>query len=663
MRPSRRDQLWKWIVLCTAAGAAARSGAQQRAPAVEEPRLLRFQLREVSTGVYSEGSFENASYGDGSTTASSRHIFVGPLLGLNFDGSVYHPNLMTYQFLSEGALGWMSDRSESGQASSSLNEFSYLGNINASANFLANKPYNAGLFATYNHSYRDNDFFTRLIVDQWRYGGQANYQKEAFGVSGYYTRRDENTSGYGGLTQTHDNTAGINARSDRRTGGTTLNYTYNDYSRVDYDVPSGGVNNSVALADNERFGSLEQTRLNSRASYTRNEFEAAPNEEFATEAVLSTEHRENLSSLYQVSYDHYTTDDYTSSGIFGQAQLQHQLYESLQSTVTILGADNDTSGRFSTGYNRYYGGGYGFAYTKQLSSSSRLRIDNSFVLEHVDQKSIGIAENERHSFIGSGTPDSFFLNLPYVDEATIMVWNVGRTRLYIRGIDYTVFRNGALTGIRRVTGSDIDNIVVADYRAAPSPAGSYESFSDHLGVRFELFDNLWGVYGRAQWFLNNAPPDLLVQDITSYTFGTDVTWRWLRAGAEYEIYDSTFSSYRATRLFEGATFALDDASSFGLDFTQSWTDYINSDDSLEEYRFIARYHRNFSSRLVVNVDAGVDFQRGMGPDRTLAVFRPALRYQVGRTTINAEYNLEYSGYLDIQHQQRHLFLLSIKRVF
>jgi hypothetical protein len=266
--------------------------------------------------------------------------------------------------------------------------------------------------------------------------------------------------------------------------------------------------------------------------------------------------------------------------------------------------------------------------------------------------------------VGGSLPNSFFLNLPFVDQSTIMVWNVSRTRLFFEGIDYLVFRNGALTGIQRITTSTIDPVVVVDYRAVPTPAGSYQALTDQFGVRVDLFDHLWGIYGRAQWFVNNAPNDMRVQDIISYTVGTDVTWRWLRAGAEYEIYNATYSTYRVARLFQGATFNLDDASSLSLEASQSWTDYTDADRTQQEYRFITRYHRTLSSSFWLNVDGGVDFLSDTGlSNRTLAVFRPSIRYAVGRTTINAEYDFEYTGYQTTQQTARHLFRLSVKRVF
>ena len=667
MTARRQIQSWRWLALCTVFGTAVRGLPQQRPAAVEEPRLLRFNLNEVSAGVYSEGSFERAKYDGGSVTADSSRIFVGPLLGMNFNGSVYHPNLMTYQVISEGAFGWAGNYGSSGNTSYSQNDFNYLGAFNANANFLANKPYNANLFANYDHTYQDNDFFTTLIVDQWRYGGQVAYRHEdILSLSVSYVHRDEDTYGYSAATDSHstDDTLALNARNDRQSGSTQLNYSYYNYGRVDSGIGTDGINNTVSLADSEKFGSQDQTTLNSRVSYSNNDFDNFPNDQLSTGAILTTEHREDLTSLYEVTYDRYTADTLKTDGFYGQGQLQHQMYDSLTSTLIAQGADFESSDRFSSGYNRNYGGGLNLAYNKNLSSTAQLRVDNSFLLQHVDQKNIGVVENERHSFVGGSTPNSFFLNQPFVDESTIMVWNVTRTRLYFRGIDYVVFRNGALTGIQRIVTSTIDPVVLVDYRAAPSPAGSYEALTDQFGVRVNLFDNLWGIYGRAQWFVNNAPQDMRVQDVISYLAGTEVTWRWLRAGAEYEIYNATYSDYRVARLFQGLTFGLDDASSLSLEASQSWTDYTDADRTQQEYRFIARYHRALTSSFWLNVDGGVDYLTDTDlASRTLAVFRPSIRYVVGRTTINAEYDFEYAGYETLQQTRRHLFRLSVKRVF
>jgi len=68
-------------------------------------------------------------------------------------------------------------------------------------------------------------------------------------------------------------------------------------------------------------------------------------------------------------------------------------------------------------------------------------------------------------------------------------------------------------------------------------------------------------------------------------------------------------------------------------------------------------------RLSLGVDMGVSFRRGYGSDQLLAAFRPAIKYVVGKTTIDVGYDYEYDLYLQSQESQTHRFSLRYKRVF
>src|SRR5262249_48462931 len=152
---------------------------------------------------------------------------------------------------------------------------------------------------------------------------------------------------------------------------------------------------------------------------------------------------------------------------------------------------------------------------------------------------------------------------------------------------------------------------------------------------------LWGIYGRLNLSYNNAPRELHVLDYTSYIFGTDVTWRFLRAGAEYEIYDSSESNYRATRLFQSLMFRPDEVSTLSFDASETWIDYLDAAGRHEEdYRFITRFHRALTHRLGFDLDAGVAWRSGLGADEVLAAVRPSLRYVIGKTSIDAGYDYE-----------------------
>lgn len=644
------------------------AGAQRRVQVIEEPQWLKLRLTEASAGLYSEGSFEETRFGSGSSVSHDR-FFIGPSLGLNLDGSIYHPNLCRLLVLSEGAFGWETETVRSATGSVDREKLQYLGRFMGNASFLAQRPLNGAVFGNYDHTFRDYDFFSRVTVDSWRYGGRVNYREGPLYLTALYTHRDEDVSGQVAPSSRREDTVGFDGRFNRNRGETALTYTFLQYDRTDVGRTGSGTDHTVAISESDRFGSREQFRLNANAAYTRRDTDVEASDQISAGASFAADHRRNLSSFYSVNYDRFELGDFASDNVVAQGQLRHQLYESLTSTLLVQGSSFEAGDAVSDGYMRRYGAGFSEAYTKRLGTRHRLRIQNSLLVERVESQGVSRVENEPHSFDSGGggaPPDSFFLNLPNVNEATIQVTDQNDTPPpYVRGLDYDVLRLGTRTLIQRLPGSRIPSgaTVLVDYEAEPTPAGDYTALTEQFSIRFDLWDNLWGIYGRLNLYANTAPEELHVQDLVSYAVGTDVNWRWARAGAEFEIYDSSEASYRSARLFQSFNFKLDPVSSWGVDFSESWTDYIDADRQEQNYRAITRYRRMVGRGLTVDADAGVALRRGRGVDQTLATFRPNVQYRVGRMTLAAGYNFEYELFLDREERIKHLLFLRLRRTF
>ena len=640
--------------------------AQTARRAIEEPQWFKGRVNEITFGFLAEGTYEETSFANSQTKVSHDRLFMGPTTGINMDGSIYHPNLARFTFDTEFASGWSEETTRTTRTTITREQWEWLGRLNAVIGFLRSKPYNGEVFANYDHGYRDYDFFNRVTVDSARYGARAAYTVGNLYFNSSYTHRDEDVSGLRANSNTKDDTITFGARHDRKTAGTTFNYTFDQYSRVDLGRAGEGSDHTVSLSDYERFGSREQFALNSTASYNHRDANSENSDQVTVGSNLSAEHRHNLSSAYDLNYDHFQTGSFTSDGLSGNGELRHQLYESLNSALILRGANSEASDDRSEGYTRRYGGGFTEAYTKRLGNSARLRLSNSLLVDHVDQQSVTTVENERHNFTeGSGPPGTFFLNGSRIIEATIVVTDQNDSQpAFARGIDYSVDVNGDRTFISRPPGSRIaaDATVLVDYRTEPGSAGSYESLSESFQVRFELYTNLWGIYGRFNFWRNNADRDLRVPNLTSYAFGTDFAWRWLRTGMEYEIYDSDLSEYRAARLFQSMVFNLDAASALSLDFTETWIDYVDAKRQEEDFRFISRYHHTLTPRLRFDIEGGIDLRRGDTVDQTLATVRPGIEYSIGKTMVKAGYDFEYNLF-DNEERVRHLFFLRARRTF
>jgi hypothetical protein len=668
------------VILGTGRRASAQARYLDRAV---EPQLATFHLAEISAGVYAEGEFDQSSYKDPNLTVSHSRWFVGPSLGLVANGTIYHPNLLQYDLSSDGAFGYSSDTVRS-TVSQERNELEYLGHFASSINLLANKPYHATAFANYDHMFRDNDFFNRVTVDSWRYGARATWELEKWTFNAdYYHSQEESTTPYpilqttpGATNQiiidqkmvTRNDTATMNARNERSQGGSTASYIFNRYTFSQGGQLGEGTDNTVAVGDAERFGQREQFKLNSNLSYTRRDTTVGADDDLFGGLNLSAEHNPHLNSYYDFNYEHFDAQDFSSDNYSGSASLNHQLYESLSSSVTARASDTESSSDNTSGYTRRYGGGFSEAYNKRLSTETKLHIGNALFLDHTDQKAISVIENERHT-IGEASPafpDSFYLAAPNVLLSTIVITDARNVQQFIEGFDYQPIVEGSRTRIQWLfpPGQPRPPAVLASYRTLPTPEGSYETLTESFQIRVDLWKNLVGVYGRINLSHNNAPKELHVLDFTSYTAGTDLSWRFLRAGAEYEIYDSSDSSYRATRLFQSLVFRPDEVSTLSFDFSEMWLNYLGTPQRHEEdYRFITRFHRTVTWRFGIDFDAGVSWRGGLGDDQLLAVVRPTLRYVIGKTSIDAGYDYEYNLFLNREERQKSMFFARLRRVF
>ena len=142
-------------------------------PYPQEPHWATLKIDQVYTGIYAEAYTQNTSVAGGGDSKEER-LFIGPLLGLNMSGSIYHPNLLAYHVNVDGSLGWTED-TYSGTANGSTREIRFLGSFLGELGILDSKPLHGRLFSSYSHSYQDYDFFNRIYVDTWRYGGSLNY--------------------------------------------------------------------------------------------------------------------------------------------------------------------------------------------------------------------------------------------------------------------------------------------------------------------------------------------------------------------------------------------------------------------------------------------------------------------------------------------------------
>jgi hypothetical protein len=630
----------------------------------EEPRWLRLQIPETSVGLDAEGLRETVQSG-GATSVHDNFLLV-PLVGLDMNGSVYHPNLMSFDLNGQGGVGWTQDKVTSPGYSLTRNEnnslFRYLGTVN----FLSGKPYNASFFAAQDHTYNNYDFFNTATVDSLRYGGRLAWSAKTFNLSsdmGYREQTATGLNGTSGITETYLNANGIN---QRETGNSTLSYNYDNFgNQLNYGPVQTSVSQSVAGSDTETFGGQVPITATTGASYGWAQYASQNAETFNATENVTVKHSPNLESFAALTYDDSQLDPSTSSLFQGIAGIRHQLYESLTSSFDVHGNYGQIDSPGTSGTNDRYGIGVHEDYTKRLGTWARLSLGGSAIVDHEDHDysgdSIVTIINESH--ILRDTTQTL-LNNPGVLAATIVVTGSNGVPVYANGVDYQVIPQGQMTQIQRLpTSLNLPNgtSVLVSYQSQSLYNSSFNSVNGALSLRLDLF-NLVGVYGRLNTVDNDAPPTALEETLTDWVGGADVTWRWLRAGAEYEDFDSNFTQYKATRFFQSLSFQPTEQTTLGFNFNQIFYSYPDGQHQTQ-YQFIGTLNSQLRSWLSWNLEGGLYQQEAMGVSQNLAAARTGLNATWGKLSVKLGYQYNYQVTEQAERREGNYFYLLLKRVF
>jgi len=666
---------------------------------VLEPQALRLQVTNAYLGVLANGNFEKDTViGQSNETASYNQLFLGPVIGLDAYGSIYHPNLLNFTLDGEIAPGYtFSNTHSSTYLSTAGTGFTLLGNYDVKFNFLENKPYGASAFLSQSYTDQDLDFFNQEQISTLFYGVNLGYQTGPVPFTIGITRMQQYTTGGPYEVTTDETGLTFGANNTRASGQSTLSYAYTDYQLTELGTEGSGPAQSIGLDDMETFGSEKQAQWTTNAGYGTQSVAGNPSNNLDASTHLSIQHTPALSSAYDLNYDREDADtpdgSAKSNNFYGDISLSHQLYQSLTSTLLLQGLDYSSTDNVGGGNNGQdnsgtqtiqYGGGVTEQYIKRLGPTTRLSLGGSLFYEHTIQNETGstiIQTNEAHTF--SANSDSFFLNLPNVDQTTIIVTNnKGALPAYQEGIDYTVSQNGSLTMIRRTATSSIpENVkVLVTYTADTAPTGQYDTMTSAVSLRVDFWNGLLGVYGRWNSVQNfgvhvtGVPEDSLgnngttvvggLQQLSDFAIGVDATWKWLRGGMEYETYDSSYGSYHNARLYESLAFNPDKLSALNFDFNESESFYTDSSLNQQDLSAISHYRRSFADNLGFDLEAGVDLIRGGSlVDQTLIAIRPGFDFAIGQLTVKVSYSFQYANYLNSTKTVQQMFFISMQRTF
>jgi hypothetical protein len=674
MSARRPSGYWRhWLGLFFLGGATNMMPQNQLAP--EDVRWTKWRINEVKIGVEVEGDQEKRTVVNTTQSVNQESFYAIPIMGLDLLGSVYHPNLLQINANVEGGIGWEKNSTDIPDGGT-RNDNPYLLRYHLSGDILKEKPYAASVFAEKEHTTRDYDFFTRATVDQESQGARVGFTEGPVPFSLAFRHVVEDVTGQTRPMSLDEDVLTFTAYHERSEGNRTdFSYTLDDYTRLESgSYNQTGTQHLISLNDNKAFGARNWVKLNSSLMYNQLETGTTPfdqttttdrfNRYFTDHEHLNWRHTSQLQSDYNYSYNNQDSGSSSSDGHSASAALRHQLYESLTSAFDVHGQTYSSSGGGASLDTRRYGIGLNENYTKRLANWGRLTFGYSGLLDHETQTSTGLILSivgENHVLSDAVIT---YLNQPQVLLSTIQVWDASGNVLYRELLDYQVISHGTQVEIKRVVGGLIPDgsTVRVDYSAVSQPSDSYSTSDNQFQLRLDFFDGLVGIYGRLNLQDNYGGESLVLENINDQVVGADLTWRWLRAGAEYEVYDSNLSPYRATRLFQTINYEALANTLLSLDLGQNWTTFPEPNRDLTTYHAIARIRTQVTPALAVNVEGGIRFQRGQGYDQDLGTGRAHLEYKYGKLKVQTGYEYENETYIG-SLRVRNFFFFRAKRSF
>lgn len=668
-RPQRkfRRELRALTALVLAAG-ASRALAQSEYFSPPEPRPTMPRLEYISLDA--EAEQVNSSSNGGTT--DTRNIYLAPTVGIGWDSFIYHPDLVAFSMLAEPGYTWQQyvlNGSSSQQESLLLN-----GNFTATA--LQAKPYATILSYSRSHEDYHYDFFNSATVDAENWGVTGGYREGPVPVDFSFQQSTRDSSGISLNGQTDQTTFNFHTQNSRHNEDLTdLTYQFSQYdgstTYASQNFKDSSTTHYVTLTDAEHFG---RNSLNTSLNYNEQEEQGVPSENLNVMLDFDMQHTPQLRSFYDYSFASYSSEGAESINQLARVGLQHQLYESLSSTIDIHGALADNTSPSASLDQQSAGTAASEDYSKQLGEWGHLSISDSASYDLTHQTSTGselLINNESHTVPPTGL---FFLTQPLdLSLQSVTFFNGSATVTLVQGTapagDYDVVTTTDPWQIRIYsTGPNHINlssspVVQVNYTVQPNPSGNYSVFNNQFQIRLDFWHQRAGIYASYDTSDNQASsPGFVLENISEFQAGGDVSWNGFRGEANFTDRQSSLYNYQSVSLSEGYSLRASPHATAGFDLRQQWSTYPNSNagtnstPDLTYYSFTTHFDWHPVSSLSWNTELGYELQRGAGQDQNLIVARSYLNWFVGKLDFRLGYEFQNQEYTTETRERNYVFL-------
>jgi hypothetical protein len=597
-------------------------------------------------------------------------LLISPYVELSANGSLYHPNLLefnfnTWQSLSRNEVSLV-QVTESGTFEQKSSDNLPLIRYDASASIMKHKPYSIRLHATNNRTVKSYDFYTTSRTDTQSYGIRTGYRSRTMPVEVSYSRLSETEDGLNRKRSRNESHFKFKAQHKRENNNQTLfNYSHTDWDRR-YGGPARetGSTELATITNKAYYGQKDQAILDTNLRYSRTTSQLRSNKVVQGRISLGIEHSDDLRSRTNIIASRTSSGDTKQNLMSLSAGLTHHLFNSLTSSLEVFGSKDQSKTRSGGLDLKRYGFGWSEKYRKKIGKVANLHLSYALRYQPQTQSFEGkefMVLDELHKL---SDDKIVLLDMQGVILSSVSVTDQNGSVLFIRGIDYLLISQGASTEIRRIVGGDIRDgqEIRVNYRAMKQESGEVTTTSHSASWQLNLWNSKLRLFGR--YSNNNAEGDdsIVVDEFRTLLLGLESQLGWLNIGMEYEDRESTITPYTAIRLKQSIDWQPAGRISTKLTFTETRRTFPGLSRSWDYLDCIGRMEIALSRYLRANLAAGYRIESGDGIDHSMITSSLSITYQLGKLSAMLQYRYQSRSFYADQFG-RHFLQFSAKRKF
>ncbi len=497
-----------------------------------KPIALQRLAGYISLGMdNNENSRENLLSGG---KIGQRKTIFSEEVNVRLAGYAYHPRLLEFRAESEFEF---EQRLVNRLGGASKNSNGLFSNYSVSSNFLKEHFVSLQIEADQHTSDVEQDFFGRRKIIYAQEAATLSYRNKNVPTVLTYTTSRANGK-YNDPTDDNQETVNLQMRHLGKMG---MNRMVLEHREKDQAAQQRHLRiNAAEFVNSKQFGKDRRHALTSQFRYLDQTGTDQYRNLSAGQNLLSRL-TDTLQGRYSVQFLETVFPNQGTSTLYGSTSLQHQLYESLTSTVELLGRRS----RFGDGKENRFGGQTNFRYSKMLPFG-RMNLSYQALAENIEEdftdESVFIRQ-EQHFFGENPAGDEVIvLERDFADQTSIEISAVDGLAVIdpetgfpiSEGMHYTVESDGIVTRIRlllpglflRGEGGTAPAVFVS-YDLLPVPPLGYAIFSQTFSTSLSL-GKTWKFFYSASQTDQNLKKGInqgQLEDSGRNAFGLELNWR------------------------------------------------------------------------------------------------------------------------------------------